>query len=96
MKQTYVFAFYKDERQTQRGTRDAEKNWQHNQTWLCFLLSPCLVAHVGLLRGSHTPHRGGLIQESVAAGETYVCVCVKVVVSVQHPQLVAVSHTRKP
>lgn len=72
---------------------------QHKQTWLCFLQSPCLVPHVGPLRDSHTPHRGGLIQESVAAGERGVCVCVSVgvVVSVQHPQSTPVSHTeRKP
>lgn len=46
---------------------------QQKQTWLCFLLSPCLVPHVGLLRDSHTPHRDGVIQESVAAGERWVC-----------------------
>ncbi len=64
---------------------------QQKQTWLCFLQSPRLVPHVGPLRDSHSPHRGGLIQESVAAGERCVCLSVGVVVSLQHPQPAPVS-----
>lgn len=79
-----VFAFDIDRnRHRHRGISDAEANRQkqQKQTWLCLLQSPRLVPHVGLLRDSHSPHRGGLIQESVAAGERCMCVCVWVSVS---------------
>lgn len=54
-------------RLTIRGKSDAEtRTEQERQTWICFLLSPCLVPHLAPICDFHSPHRSRsrLIQES--------------------------------
>lgn len=52
-------------RQKRRGESDAEtRTVQERQTWICFLLSPCLVPHLAPICDSQPPHRSGLIQGS--------------------------------